>query len=189
MKDVASWILNTAQTRGVVYCDLRVVDERARTVATKNGKVGHASNSESLGVGIRVIADGAWGFAATQDLSQGSVEATAARAVDVARASARVKQHELQLAPEKAYVDEWTTAYKIDPFTTSIADNIELLLKVDSELRAVEGITLAEALLSFRRYEQWFYSSIGSDFHQSKFISGAGYSAHSFAGTQIQKRA
>ncbi len=159
MKDIASWILNTAQSRGAGYCDLRVVDERARTIATKNGKVGHASNAESLGVGIRVIADGAWGFAATQDLSRTAVEATAARAVEVARASARVKQHELQLAPEKAYVDEWTTPYKIDPFTTSIADNIELLLKVDSELRAVEGVTLAEALFSFRRYEQWFYSS------------------------------
>jgi len=188
MKDIASWILNTSQQRGASYCDLRVVDERARTVATKNGKVGHASNSESLGVGIRVIADGAWGFAATQELSRASVEATAARAVDVARASARVKQHELQLAPENAYVDEWTTPYKIDPFTTSISDNLELLLKVDSELRAVEGVTLAEAMLSFRRYEQWFYSSIGSDIHQTKFITGAGYSVYSFAGTQIQKR-
>ncbi|HXP46169.1 MAG TPA: TldD/PmbA family protein [Terriglobales bacterium] len=188
MKDIASWILNTAQSRGAGYCDLRVVDERARTIATKNGKVGHASNAESLGVGIRVIADGAWGFAATQDLSRTAVEATAARAVEVARASARVKQHELQLAPEKAYVDEWTTPYKIDPFTTSIADNIELLLKVDSELRAVEGVTLAEALFSFRRYEQWFYSSIGSDIHQTKFITGAGYAAYAFAGTEIHKR-
>ena len=188
MKDIASWILNTVQSRGASYCDLRVVDERARTIATKNGKVGHASNAESLGVGIRVIADGAWGFAATQDLSRAAVEATAARAVDVARASARVKQHELQLAPEKGYVDEWTTPYKIDPFTTSIADNIELLLKVDSELRAVEGVTLAEALLSFRRYEQWFYSSLGSGIHQTKFITGAGYSAFSFTGTEISKR-
>ena len=188
MKDIASWILNTAQSRGADYCDLRVVDERARTIATKNGKVGHASNAESLGVGIRVIADGAWGFAATQDLSRASVEATAARAVEVARASARVKQHELQLAPEKAYVDEWTTPYKIDPFTTSIAENIELLLKVDSELRSVEGVTLAEALFSFRRYEQWFYSSIGSDIHQTKFITGAGYAAYAFAGTEIHKR-
>src|SRR5919198_5750905 len=188
MKELASWILNTAQSRGASYCDLRVVDERARTVATKNGKVGHASNSESLGVGVRVIADGSWGFAATQDLSRASVEATAARAVDVARASARVKQHELQLAPERAYVDEWTTPYQVDPFTTSIADNLELLLKVDSELRAVEGVTLAEAMLSFRRYEQWFYSSIGSEIHQTKFITGAGYSAFSFAGNEINKR-
>ena len=188
MKDVASWILNTAETRGASYCDLRVVDERARTVATKNGKIGHASSSESLGAGIRVIADGAWGFAATQDLSRACVEAAAAQAVDVARASARVKQHEVRLAPEKPYVDDWTTPYQTDPFTTSIADNIALLMKVDAELRAVPGVTLAETLLSFRRYEQWFYSSIGSDIHQTKFITGAGYSAYSFAGTEIQKR-
>ncbi len=188
MKDIASWILNTAETRGASYCDLRVVDERARTVATKNGKIGHASSSESLGVGVRVISDGAWGFAAAQDLSRASVEAAAAHAVDVARASARVKQHEVRLAPEKPYVDDWTTPYQTDPFTTSITENIALLMKVDAEMRAVPGVTLAETLLSFRRYEQWFYSSMGSDIHQTKFITGAGYSAYSFAGTEIQKR-
>src|ERR1700739_671611 len=117
MKEIASWVLNTAEERSASYCDLRVVDERARSISTKNGKVGHASESDSLGVGIRVIADGAWGFAATQDLSRASVVATASRAVDVARASSRVKQHELQLAPEKSYVDEWTTPCKVDPFT------------------------------------------------------------------------
>jgi TldD protein len=188
MKEIASWVLNTAEERGASYCDLRVVDEKARSISTKNGKVGHASESESLGLGIRVIADGAWGFAATQDLSRASVMATASRAVEVARASTRVKRQELHLAPEKAYVDDWTTPVKTDPFSTSIRDNIALLLKVDSEMRSVEGITLAEAMVHFRRYEQWFYSSIGSDIHQTKFITGTGYSAYSFAGTELQKR-
>ncbi len=187
-KEIAGWALNTAEQRGATYCDLRVVDERARTLATKNGKVGHASDSESLGIGIRVIVNGAWGFAATEDLSQNSVNATAARAVEIARASARVKQHDLNLAPEKPYVDDWTTPFQTDPFTTSVEDNIALLMQVDAALRSVEGVTLAETLLSFRRYEQWFYSSIGSDIHQVKYITGAGYSAYAFAGSEIQKR-
>ncbi len=187
-KEIAGWALNTAEQRGASYCDLRVVDERARTLATKNGKVGHASNSESLGVGIRVVANGAWGFAATENLSQESVQATAARAVDIARASSRVKEHDLHLAPEKPYVDDWTTPFQVDPFSTSVEDNLDLLMKVDAELRAVNGVTLAETLLSFRKYEQWFYSSIGSDIHQTKYITGAGYSAYAFAGSEIQKR-
>src|SRR5512146_872731 len=188
MKQIGEWALDICQQRGASYADARIVDDRQRALATKNGKVGHASDSESLGVGIRVIADGAWGFAATEDLTRAGVEAAAAHAVDVARASARVKQHDVRLASEKAYNDDWTGPCQTDPFTTSIEQNLDLLLKVDAELRAVPGVTLAETQMVFRRYEQWFYSSEGSDIHQTKFITGAGYAAHAFAGREIQKR-
>ena len=136
---------------------------------------------------VRVIADGAWGFAASVELGRGSVEATAAEAVAIARASARVKKEDIRLAPEKAAVAEWTTPYKIDPFSVSVEQNIELLLKIDAELRAVAGITLAEANLNFNREEQWFVSSEGADIHQTKFSTGAGYAAYAFAGNEIQK--
>src|SRR5437588_12910594 len=188
MKDVASWALNTATSRGASYCDVRIVDERSRTLMTKNGKVAHAADSDSLGIGIRVIAENAWGFASTDDLSRTSVETTAANAVSIARASAKVKAQELRLADEKSAVADWTTPHKIDPFTTSLEQNLDLLMRVDAELRKVEGVTLAEANLNFRRYEQWFYTSDGADIHQNRFVTGAGFDVYSFAGTEIQKR-
>src|ERR1700675_3616756 len=188
MKDISSWALNVATLRGASYADVRVADDRGRALSTKNGKVGGASDSESFGVGVRVIADGAWGFAASDDLSRAAVEATAARAVEIAKASARVKQHDIRLAPEKAVTAEWTSPFQIDPFTTSVEQNIELLLKIDSELRSVPGVTLAEANLNFRREEQWFFSSEGSDIHQTKYTTGTGYAALAFAGSEIQKR-
>src|ERR1700733_6951551 len=149
MKHVADWALNTATARGATYADTRVVAQRSRALSTKNGKVGSASDAESVGMSVRVIADGAWGFAASADLGRAAVEATAAQAVEIARASARVKQHDVQLAPEKAVVAEWSTPYKIDPFTIPVEQNIDLLLKVDAELRSVAGITLAETNLNF----------------------------------------
>src|SRR4051812_26077277 len=188
MKEAASWALNTAEVRGATYCDVRIVDDRQGGLATKNRKVGHAADSESLGIGVRVIADGAWGFASTDSLTREDVDRTAAQAVEIARASARVKAHELVLAPEQAHTADWTTPYQVDPFTTSVEENIALLLAVDAEMLAVPGVTLTESNLSFRRYEQWFYSSIGSDIHQVKFITGGGFAAYSFAGTEIQKR-
>jgi TldD protein len=188
MKDVASWALNTAALRGASYADVRLAEDRSRALSSKNGKVGSASVSESLGFGVRVIADGAWGFAASDDLSRAAVEATAARAVEIARASARVKQRDIRLAPEKAVVAEWTSPFHIDPFTTSVEQNIELLLKIDAELRSVEAVTLAETNLNFRRDEQWFYSSEGADIHQTKYTTGVGYAAYAFAGNEIQKR-
>ena len=188
MKQIANWVLDTAALRGASYADTRIVAERSRALTTKNGKVGSAADAESLGMSVRVIADGAWGFAASAELGRDAVEATAARAVEIARASARVKQHDVRLAPEKPVVAEWTTPYKIDPFSVSVEQNIELLLKIDAELRAVAGITLAEANLNFHREEQWFASSEGSDIHQTKLSTGAGYAAYAFAGNEIQKR-
>ena len=188
MKDLANWALNIATMGGASYADVRVINQRSRALSTKNGKVGSASDSESLGMNVRVIADGAWGFAASEDLSQQGVQATAARAVEIAHASAQVKQKDVQLAPEKAVTTEWITPHKIDPFSISVEQNIDLLLKIDSELRSVEGITLAEANLNFNREEQWFVSSEGSDIHQTKYSTGAGYTAYAFAGNEIQKR-
>jgi TldD protein len=188
MQDVASWALNVAALRGASYADARIADDRHRALSTKNGKIGSASDSESLGIGVRVIADGAWGFAASDDLSRPAVETTAARAVEIAKASARVKQHDVWLAREKTHRAEWTTPFQIDPFTTSVEQNLDLLLKIDSELRSVAGVTLAETNMNFRREEQWFVSSEGSNIHQTKYTTGVGYAAFAFAGSEIQKR-
>jgi TldD protein len=188
MKQVANWALNIAELRGATYADARIVAMRGRALSTKNGKVGSASDAESRGIGVRAIADGAWGFAASAELDRSAVEATAARAIEIARASARVKKHEVCLAPEKPVTADWSTPYKIDPFTVSVEKNIELLLKIDAELRSIAGITLAETNLNFNRDEQWFVSSEGADIHQTKLSTGAGYAAYAFAGSEIQKR-
>jgi len=188
MKKIAEQALNIAALRGASYADARIVDDRGRTLATKNGQVGGASDSESLGIGVRVLADGAWGFAASDDLSRAAVEATAAHAVEIAKASARVKQENVRLAPEKPVTAEWATPYKIDPFTISVEQNLDLLLKIDAELRSVAGVTLAETNMNFRREEQWFVSSERASIHQTKYSTGAGYTAHAFAESEIQKR-
>jgi len=188
MKDLASWALDTATQHGAAYADVRVVDERGRALATKNGKIGNASDSRSQGFNVRVLVDGGWGFASSADLGRKAVEGTAAEAVAIAKASAKVKQNDVQLVPEKAVTAEWTTPHKIDPFSISIEQNLALLQKIDSELRSVKGVTLAETNMNFRREELWFFSSAGADIHQTKVTTGAGYVAYSFAGSEIQKR-
>jgi TldD protein len=188
MKDLCSWALNTATQRGAAYADVRVVNDRSRGLATKNGKIGNASDSQSLGLSVRVLVDGAWGFASSGDLSRAAIDATAARAVDVAKASAKVKQNDVKLVPEKPVKADWTTPYKIDPFSISIEQNLALLQKIDAELRSVKGVTLAETNMNFRREEQWFVSSEGANIHQTKYVTGAGYVAYAFAGSEIQKR-
>jgi TldD protein len=188
MKQISDWALDTAAARGASYADARIVDDRQRALATKNGKVGHAASSESLGIGVRVLVNDSWGFASTDDLAREAVERTAARAVEIAQASSRVKEAPIRLAPEPAVKIEWANTCKIDPFSTSIEENLDLLTKIDAELLAVSGVTLAESNLHLRRYEQWFYSSGGSEIHQTRYVTGAGFAALSFQGTEIQKR-
>jgi TldD protein len=188
MKDLASSALDTATHLGAAYADVRVIDERSRALATKNGKIGTASDARSQGFNVRVIVNGAWGFASSADLNRASVDATAKRAVEIGKASAKVKQNDVKLVPEDAATADWTTPHEIDPFTISIEQNLALLQKIDAELRSVKGVTLAETNMNFRREEQWFYSSEGADIRQTKYTTGAGYVAYAFAGSEIQKR-
>lgn len=188
MKLIASWALDTAKVRGASLAEARIVDERHRSLATKNGRLGSASDSESLGIGIRVIANGAFGFAATDDLTRAGVESCAARAVATAKASSQVQAQPLVMVPEPAHRADWSGPCRIDPFGISIEKNLELLFAIDARLREVKGVTLAEASMNFRRYEQWFYSTEGSEIHQTTVTTGAGYTAYSFAEAEIQKR-
>jgi TldD protein len=188
MQDWAAWALNTAKSRGATYADARVMDIRQRDISTKNGEVGNLAEVESLGIGIRVVASGAWGFASTDRLTREGIDACAAEAVAIAKASALAKRENVKLAPEQAYVDTWQNPFLKDPFRIPVELQIDLLLAADKAMRAVKGVTLAEGSMSFRKIDQLFVSSIGSVIHQVKMISGAGIVATAFAGTDIQKR-
>jgi TldD protein len=188
MKDFTHWALDTALKRGATYADVRVVDTRQRYLSTKNGQPSDVRESQSVGLGVRVIADQAWGFAAADDLTRAGIDRAAAEAVAIARASALCKKHDLQLAPEQKFVADWVGACEKDPFAIPVSTCLDLLLKVDAELRKVEGVTLAEAQMDFRRIEQVFASSLGSQIHQTKTETGAGFVATAFRGSEIQRR-
>jgi TldD protein len=188
MNDWANIAVGTALVRGATYADARVMDIRQRDISTKNGAVGTVVESESLGIGVRVIASGAWGFAATDRLTREGVQACAAEAVAIAKASALAKTHNVVLAAEQAHVDTWQSPFVKDPFRIPVERQIDLLLAADKEMRRVKGVTLAEGSMAFRRIEQFFASSIGSAIHQVKMLSGAGIVATSFAEKEIQKR-
>ncbi len=180
--------IETARRRGASYADARLMDIRQRDISVKNGEVGTLAESESLGIGIRVIASGAWGFASTDRLTREGVDSCAAEAVAIAKASALAKRDDVSLAPEQAYVDTWQNPFVKDPFRIPVERQIDLLLAADKEMRRIKGVTVAEGSMSFRRIEQLFVSSIGSSIHQVKMQSGAGIVATSFAGSEIQKR-
>src|SRR5580700_11473433 len=160
MKRIALEALDAAtatQTR-VAYADTRVMEIRDRQVSTKNGKAGHVSSGVSMGLAIRVLADGCWGFAATDDLTREGVHAAAALALEIARAGTLAKKAGVTLAPEDKYEAEWVSPFRIDPFTIPVDRNVALLLDIDRKLRRNPGVTLAEGAMSFERKRTVFAS-------------------------------
>jgi len=188
MKQLALEALDSALRPGVTYADVRAIESRERELATKNGKPGQVAAGESAGVGIRVLADGCWGFAATDDLTNRGVKAAAALAVEIAKSSALAKKHDVVLAPEQKFEATWVSPCRIDPFSVSVEEQLGLLTSVDDTLRRTAGVTLAQTSLVFHRTRQIFVSSIGSAIDQTRTFSGAGFEAYSFRDDQIQKR-
>jgi TldD protein len=188
MRDLALHALDAALTSTVTYADVRALDTRARTITTKSGKIGQIATAESMGLGIRVIAEGCWGFAATDDLTKPGIERAARLAVAIARAGTMAKKSDIALAPEDAYQATWVSECLIDPFAIPIDQQAALLLKVDAELSRNPGVTLAESAMTFIRTRQIFASSSGSLIDQTRTVSGGGFTAYSFKDDDIQKR-
>ncbi len=188
MKDWALQALDAVTRRGVSYADVRVLEIRDRDLSTKNGKAGHVSSSESAGLGIRVLAQGCWGFAATDDLSRDGIEAAATLALEIARASTAAHKADVVLAPEDKYEATWVAPFRIDPFSIPIDRQLSALLAVDAELRRQKEISLAEASMHFERRRQVFASTLGSLIDQTRCVSGAGFSALCYKDGEIQRR-
>jgi TldD protein len=188
MKDLALSALDAVARHGVTYADARALEIREREVTTKNGKAGHVSSSESMGIGIRVLASGCWGFAATDDLSQSGIESAAGLALRIARSGTAARKQEVVLAPEQKYEATWVSPFQIDPFSIPVDRNLAVLLAVDAELRRHPGVSLAEASMHFERRRQVFASTLGSHIDQTRSMTGAGFAALSYKDGEIQRR-
>src|SRR5882757_4005321 len=154
MRDFANWALDTAKLRGATYADARVMDIRIRNLSTKNGHVGTLSESESFGIGIRVIAQGSWGFASTDRFTREGIAACAAEAVAIAKASALATRHDVEMVPVEAHQDTWQNPYVKDPFRIPLERQLDLLLAADKEMSRIKGVTLTETSMTFRCIEQ-----------------------------------
>lgn len=92
MKDYCDRALNIAQVQGASYADVRIVGREVQSISVKNGQVEALTHEESFGFGVRVVVNGAWGFAASATLTAPEIERTTALAVQLARAAARVQR-------------------------------------------------------------------------------------------------
>src|SRR5882672_1196517 len=132
-KQMADVALNAARAKGATYTDVRIGRYLNQFVVTREDKVQNIVNTESYGVGIRVIANGSWGFAATDVLTKDNIAKTAALAVAIAKENARLLTEPVQLAPQKGFGEvSWKTPMEKNAFDVPVKDKVDLLLSVNA---------------------------------------------------------
>ncbi|MGQ9608628.1 MAG: TldD/PmbA family protein [bacterium] len=188
MKSFTDLALDTATRLGANYVDIRIIHNQYEYVSAKNEKISEIIRSEDEGFGIRVIANGAWGFASSGLVTKSEIERISAMAVEIAKASSILKKSDVKLAPESAYVDKWQTPYLEDPFKVSLESKIGLLLKINTELMKVKDIKVANSQMRFIREKQFFASTEGSYIEQELLRSAVGYKATAVGEGDMQVR-
>ncbi len=161
-KRLADVVLAAARTAGASYTDVRIGRYLQQFVITREDKVQNVVNTESTGIGIRVIAGGAWGFAATNSLTDDAVAAAARQAVAIAKANARLRTEPVQLAPVKGAGEvSWATPIKKNAMEVPIKDKVELLLGVNAEATKA-GADFVNSILFLVNEQKYFASTDGS---------------------------
>ena len=159
-RDIADAALNAATRAGANYADVRVSTNRSQNVGTREQIVTGLSDSETSGVGVRVLVDGTWGFAASRILTNDSAEEVARTAVAQARANRAAQRRPVELAPiGPTEGGEWRSPIEIDPFDVSIEDKVDLLLRANAAAIRVPGARFASSSMSFVREVKFFAST------------------------------
>lgn len=188
MKSLVEETIEYLKKSGVDYADVRYVGTRAQNLSVKNEKVEGLSESISSGIGIRVLKNGSWGFAASSGKDNGRIESTADRALEVSESAAAVNTKKIKLASEEVYVDSWKSSYEKDPFEVGLNEKLDLLFSSVQTMRGDGRIRSAEGSLSLFRENKVFGNTEGSLIDQSRIDCGGGISAVAYRDGEFQRR-
>jgi TldD protein len=180
--------LDAALAAGASYADVRVTDTATQSLAVRNGVVEGVRSTASVGFGVRVIADGAWGFAASSDMTSDAAVRVAREAVAVARASARVSARAVELAAVESARATWSGACAIDPFSVSTDDKLALLLEADAAMRSVDGVSLTTGSMDFLKSRKTFASTEGAAIEQDWTESSAEIVVYALRDGEVMRR-
>jgi len=161
-KKLADVALNAAKSKGASYTDVRIGRYLQQFLFTRENKVQNIVNAESYGVGIRVLANGTWGFSATSDVTPEGIARAAETAVAIAKANAKIQKEPVTLAPQKGVGDvTWKTPIKKNAFEIPVQEKIDLLMKVNGEAMK-NGAAFVTSNLFFVNEQKYFASTDGS---------------------------
>jgi TldD protein len=161
-KSLADVALNTATKAGASYCDVRIGRYLNQFINTRDLNVEAITNTESSGVGVRVIANGAYGFAATNSMTPDAVAQAARQAVAIARANAKLQTEPVRLAPVKGVGEvAWATPVRKDWRAVPVKDKADMLIAAN-KAGLDAGASFMTANLFQVNQQKYFASTDGS---------------------------
>ncbi|MFC5624308.1 TldD/PmbA family protein [Algoriphagus winogradskyi] len=161
-KVLADIALNAARTKGATYTDVRIGRYLRQNVSTREKNVQNISNSETFGVGIRVIANGTWGFSATSDVTPDGIKSCAETAVAIAKANSKLQKEPVVLAPVSGHGEvTWNTPIQKNAMEIPVKDKIDLLLNVNNSAMD-NGAAFVNSALFVINEQKYFASTDGS---------------------------
>jgi TldD protein len=188
MRELTSRALDTATALGATYADVRVVRRIEEAITIKTGRLEGVAGGETEGFGVRVLVDGAWGFAASHALTTGEADRVAGEAVRIARASATALRNRVALDDRAPATGRFETPVVEDPFAVPMDKKLAELMAADEALRRVDGIAWTESMYAAQREEKTFAASDGSFTEQVITHVGAGLEANVIDGDEHQRR-
>ncbi len=188
MPELTDRALDTAVQRGATFADVRQTRRADESMAIKSGRVEGVSFGDSEGFGVRVLVDGAWGFAASNRLTAAEADRVAAEAVRIARASATALRHRVELDSRPPAHGTYRTPVVEDPFALSVEHKVGDLLAADEAMRRVPGIGFTEVRYDARREWKTYAASDGSLVEQEITHVGAVIEANAVNGDDMQRR-
>ena len=167
--ELADAALSAATQAGASYADLRVHRITSEVIALRDGDLQMSVSSRDVGLAVRVIVDGTWGFASHAELSTSVAAETARRAVEVATTLAALNADRVELADEPVYADAtWVSSYRIDPFEVPVSDKIAVLSEYSSRLLAADGVDHVSASLNAVKEQTFYADTFGSRITQQR---------------------
>ena len=188
MRDLCRRALDTATKQGASFADARVIRRRDEQLSVKSGRVQAVSIGETEGFGVRVLADGAWGFASSSVLDGREADRVAALAVRIARASATALRTPVRLDDRPAARGSFVTPVREDPFAIPVDTRIEHLLAADAAMNGVRGIAFTETTFHAQREWKEYAASDGSETDQVITHVGSGIEVSAVDGDELQRR-
>jgi TldD protein len=189
-RELAENAIDLIRQAGCEYGDIRVCHYRHQSLTARDRSLNGLADNVSSGFGVRVLLDGAWGFAASPKKTPAEIARIVNLAVETAKGSRLSQQEPVKLAPVAAYQDKYITPFKIDAFSVEIAEKAELLLSINEKILAYSdrGIKKANSFLRFTKEAKTFASTEGSLIEQIIYRSYAGMGCTAIANGDAQER-
>jgi TldD protein len=188
MNELIDLALDAADQAGASYADVRISERETESLTVKNGALQAADSNRSAGFGVRVLVDGAWGFAGSSLLEPDEVERVTREALAVARASALARRDPVVLDDTPPVRASYRTPVEEDPFAVSLDEKLEILMDADGVMAGVRGVSVREGSVEAARERKTFASSAGARIEQEITESGAGIEATAVNASESQVR-